>query len=142
MSSPLISKPSALALAVGSVAFAGLYWLSSAGLSAFLNWWFYPAPPDNLAQSVASSPVWRLLNWSLYLVPGFVAGLLARRSGLMHGAIVGVLTAPIMALLIYALGFWSAVELSSLVYGAVLGLVWCSLAGLIGELIGSRVWPQ
>jgi len=142
MRPPLISRPRVPALLVGSVAFAALYWLSSDGLSTLINWWFYPAPPDDLPERIASSWLWHLFSWALYLVPGFLAGLFARRSGLMHGAIVGALTAPIMALLIYALGLWSSVEYSSLLYGLALALVWCSLAGLVGELAASKVWPR
>lgn len=138
----MISRPSIPAILVGAVVFGVLYWLSSAGLSTLINWCFYPAPLDDFPQRIASSWLWRLFGWALYLVPGFLAGLVARRSGLMHGAIVGALTAPIMALLIYALGFWSIVEYSSLLYGSLLGFIWCSLAGLVGEFTASLVWPR
>jgi len=139
MVTPILSKPSALPLVVGALAFAMLYWLSSAGLMAVVNWWYYPAAPEDFPQRLESSVLWHVLGWALYLVPGFIAGVLARRSGLMHGALVGLLTAPIMAVLLYAFGFWAAVRTSSLAYGAILGVVWCSLAGFVGELIAGKV---
>lgn len=139
MATPILSKPSALPLVAGAGTFALLYWLSSVGLSTAVNWWFYPSPPEDFPQRLVSSPLWPVLGWALYLVPGFIAGFVSRRSGLIHGALVGVLTVPIMAILLYAYGFWSAVPTSSLVYGALLGVVWCSLAGLVGELIASKV---
>lgn len=142
MATPILSKPSALPLVAGAGTFALLYWLSSVGLSTAISWGFYPAPPEDFLQSFASSPLWRVLGGAFYLVPGFIAGFASRRSGLMHGALVGVLTVPIMAIFLYAYGFWSAVPISSLVYGALLGVVWCSLAGLVGELIASKVWRR
>ena len=142
MTHSLISKPNFRALAIGAATFATLYWISSIGLSKVLNWWYYPTLPNNLPYTISSSWLWRLLGWALYIVPGFVAGFIARRSGLMHGAIVGVLTAPIMAVFVYMVGFWSAIEFSSLIYGAVLGIIWCSLSGLVGEFVVSRVFPQ
>jgi hypothetical protein len=43
---------------------------------------------------------------------------------------------------VYVMGFWSNVETSSLIYGLVLGLVWCSIAGLIGQLVAFKLWRK
>ncbi|MHB1117897.1 hypothetical protein [Sideroxydans sp.] len=111
-------------------------------MSALINWWFYPAPSVNVLTAITTSWYWRAFGFALYLIPGFLAGFVARRAGFMHGAIVGALTVPIMALYFYAAGFWAAVAASSLLYGLVLGLVWCSLGGFVGELSASRMWRQ
>lgn len=138
----LISKPSSFALLVGVSVFCLLYWFSSFGLSALINWWFYPAPPENVLVTITTSWYWRAFGFALYLIPGFLAGFFARRAGFMHGAIVGAFTLPTMALFFYVAGFWSAVSASSLLYGLVLGLVWCSLGGFVGELSASKVRRQ
>ena len=138
----LISRPSSLAITAGAIVFGILYWFSSFGLSAFINWWFYPSPPHDMRETIISSWQWSVFSFAIYLIPGFVAGLLARRSGLMHGAIIGLLTVPIMAAFIYAAGFWQFVAFASFFYGLMLALFWCTFAGLLGEVIASKVWPQ
>jgi len=142
MDSRFLSQPNIPALVYGAIAFTILYLLSSVGLSSFVNWWYAPIPHDDLPERIVSSWPWRIFGWSIYLIPGFIAGFVARRSGLMHGAIVGALTAPIMAVFVYVMGFWSNVETSSLIYGLVLGLVWCSIAGLIGQLVAFKLWRK
>ena len=135
---PVITKPNFRALVVAVGVFAFLYALSSFGLSALVNW-FYPTPPDNLPQRMVASPLWIVLSFSLYIIPGFLAGFFAGRSGLMHGSIVGALTVPIMALILYVSGFGTTIQSEGLLYGLGLGLFWCSLSGLLGEFMASHV---
>lgn len=96
-------------------------------------------PPDDLPQRIVQSSIWAMFSFSLYLIPGFISGLIAGRSGLMHGLIVGAFSAPIMAVILYVAGFGGAVQAGSILYGLGSGLFWCSLSGVFGELVALRV---
>lgn len=143
---PLITRPSIVALGGGGLVYALLYWLSTSGAVTFSHWWFHSSNPGDLRAQIADSPVSILLVglvFALYLVPGFVAGLLSRRSGLMHGLIIGALLPFIQVLFL----FREFLAVPSLVIDALLptlflGLLFSSIAGIAGETTAIWIWHR
>ena len=71
-----------------------------------------------------------------YLLPGYVAGVVSKRFGILHGAVVG-LVSPIVLVLHKLLGFrvldllpFSLFEIA--ISGIPTGLILCSIGGLVG----------
>jgi hypothetical protein len=90
-------------------------------------------------------PVWysvfRTISEALLAVaPGFAAGWFVGRSGLLIGAVVGVLAS--IASLVFVWSWWGALPLSTaavtLIFGAAAAVITQSVAGAAGELIRSR----
>jgi hypothetical protein len=89
---------------------------------------------------------WVLLSILLF-APGVVVGITAKRSPLMHGVLLGLLIVGFMAFLIVltgALGVKGTTEgLRQFgpfaVTSALVLMIFCSLAAVLGDFIGDRV---
>ena len=147
LNTPLLSRPSIVALAGGALSYAVLYWLSTSGAVAFSHWWFHATSTNDLQNQIANSPTFTFISvgliFSHQLVPGFIAGILARRSGLMHGFLTSALL-PFVQLSFLFREFLLAPSLviQTLVITLFLGLLLSSIAGVAGEIVASRLWPH
>jgi hypothetical protein len=85
--------------------------------------------------------------YTLLFAPGVVVGITAKRSPLMHGVLLGLLIVGFMVFLIVltgALGVKGTTEgLRQFgpfaVTGALVLMIFCSLAAVLGDFIGDRV---
>ena len=92
-------------------------------------------------------PVGYVMLWILLLAPGVVLGFAAKRSPLMHGALLGVLIVGFLAFLMAlggALGVKGTTEWfhqfrSFAVGSAFVMMIFCSLGAVLGDFIGDRV---
>lgn len=131
--------PNLVAITIALTAFAALYWVMSFGLSTLINWGFFADIGKDPADVIAATIWWKLLGYALYLIPGFVVGFLASRAGLLHGLIVGVLTVPVMFSFLFIGGFSSVLDVRTVSYGLAIGVLWCSLAGILGEFAAAKL---
>lgn len=81
-------RPSLIAIVVGVLSYAVMWWLHLGGLKTVLDWWFYPQIPREVL-AWFRSPFWLIYSYAEYVVPGLLAGLIAFRKGFMHGLILG-----------------------------------------------------
>ncbi len=125
---PIFSVPKPVALAVGSASFLVLY----AG-----SVWLLP----RISPSVGL-PIFICI----FILSGSVAGYIAKRSPLMHGALVGLLSG-LLAITYVAIvdgvgfaGFGSFVKAVAPVvtYMAIPGIVLCSLGAAFGDYLQAR----
>jgi len=92
-------------------------------------------------------PVGWVMLYTLLFAPGVVVGITAKRSPLMHGVLLGLLIVGFMVFLIVltgALGVKGTTEgLRQFgpfaVTGALVLMIFCSLAAVLGDFIGDRV---
>lgn len=134
---PFFSRPNPQAVLLGTGTFLLLYF----GLIGYLNMAIRPGengePNFGLIGSPWFGPAWGLLQ---YVLPGFITGYLAKRSSLMHGAILGIMTA--ICLYLYSqLGFAGEKPASGIhvfSYWAIVGAIWCSLGAIVGGYFASR----
>ena len=143
---PLIIRPNFKALGGGVFSYALLYWFSTAGAVAVSHWWFPSSSPSELKVLFYNSPLstfFAVMVVAQYFIPGFVAGFVARRAGLMHGFIIGALL-PIVTVFFffYELQFASNLVINILLYTLLLGLLFCSIAGVIGEVVAAKLWKK
>jgi hypothetical protein len=126
---PVISLPNLRALGLGVLAYFAL---------GFIVGWLLP--------HVTHSIGWTMLS-ILLLAPGMVLGLIAKRSPLMHGALLGLLIVGFLAFLI-ALGSTLGVrgtaewlhQLGSMAVGsAIMLIIFCSLGAVLGDFIGDKL---
>ena len=128
---PLLSRPNPQAVLLGAGAFIVLYF----GLIGYLHLAVRSTENSEPDFGLIGSPFFGMA-WGLfqYIVPGFITGYLAKRSSLMHGAILGAVTA--ICLYLYSqLGFAGgkpAIGLYIFSYCALIGVIWCSLGAIIG----------
>lgn len=127
-----LGRPSVTAVVIGVFTFALMWWLNIGELKDLLDWWFYPEIPREVRAWFIGTLFWPIYAYAQYLVPGFVAGVVAFRKGLMHGLIVGT-AAPfvILAIPIGSLNWWH-------IWAAVLALPlsWalCGAGGVAADL--------
>jgi hypothetical protein len=126
---PLLSVPKPISLTVGAVSFLILYALFNSSLLSSI-----------------SPGVGGPMFLGIFVVSGGVAGYVAGRSPLMHGAIVGALTG-LVAIVYVALrdgagfaGFGSFIKsvVPVVAYMAIPGIALCSLGAAIGDYIQGR----
>jgi hypothetical protein len=127
--SPVVSSPNLGALGLGV--------LSYFVLGVIVGW---------LLAQVTHPVGWVFLSILLF-APGVVVGMTAKRSPLMHGVLLGLLIVGFMAFLIVlsgALGVKGTTEglrqFGPFAVGSALVLmIFCSLAAVLGDFIGDRV---
>jgi len=125
---PIFSVPRWWALAVAAVTFLALY--------ALANWALKIVPPS----------IGVPLFLGIFVFSGAVAGFIARRSPLMHGAILGALTGVLTIAYVFILdgsGFDGAGSfvMSSIPVAAFMalpGIALCSLGAVLGDYLGQR----
>jgi hypothetical protein len=126
---PIVSSPSLSALGLGLLSYFVL---------TLLVGWLLPHLPHGLG----------VVALSVFLfAPGVVLGITARRSPLMHGALLGLLIVSFMAILILVAGMLgvrgtlSALRaLDSMAVGSAVALIIaCSLGAVMGDFIGDKV---
>ncbi len=144
--SPLLSPPNFKALTGGVFSYALLYWFSTTGVVAISHWWFPPTISSELKVLFSNSPlstIFALVTVAQYFLPGFVAGFMARRAGLMHGLIIGTLLPVVTALFLFnELKFSFDLAINVLLSTLFLGLLFCSIAGVIGEAVSTKLWKR
>ena len=92
-------------------------------------------------------PVGWVMLYTLLFAPGVVVGITAKRSPLMHGVLLGLLIVGFMVFLIVltgALGVKGTTEglrqfASFAGTSALVLMIFCSLAAVLGDFIGDRV---
>jgi hypothetical protein len=140
----LVPKRSAVALLVGGFAYAALRWLMVGGLSDLLHWWFGPQIPTELLTWFKTPHFWTIYGYAMLVVPGVMAGLIAHRAGLLHGAIVGAMVPLIdWAAHRLTLAYYSVTEIgpslgyaaASFLFSLVQATVLCALGGLAGAWV-------
>ena len=146
LNTPLIIRPNIKALGGGVFSYALMYWFSTAGAVVISHWWFPSASSGELKILFDNSPLstfFSVVVVAQYFIPGFVAGFMARHAGLMHGFIIGALL-PIVTVffLFYELKFFSNLVINVLLYTLLLGLLFCSIAGIIGEAAATKLWKR
>ena len=127
--SPVVSSPNLAALGLGVLSY--FVW------GVIVGW---------LLPHVTHPVGWVLLSILLF-APGVVVGMTAKRSPLMHGVLLGLLIVGFMAFLIVlsgALGVKGTTEglrqFGPFAVGSALVLmIFCSLAAVLGDFIGDRV---
>jgi putative membrane protein (TIGR04086 family) len=143
---PLIIRPNVKALGGGIIAYALLYWISTSGAVAFSHLWFPAANPGELKALLKDSFIptfFAVVVVAQYFVPGFVAGFMARRAGLMHGLITGAFL-PIVTLIFMfnEIQLATTLVLNILSLNLIAGLLFCSIAGVIGEAAATNLWER
>ena len=125
---PLISKPSAKALALGVFAMVLIFVLCNVALNVVSPKWSFD--PDGTHIGSFSIPL------ITYLASGAVVGYIAKRSPLMHGALLGILTMGLFAgITIAVTGGVSWEAFFQHTFGAMLV---CALGAILGDYVASR----
>lgn len=136
---PLISRPHVRGLALSLVTFAAFYLFLAIVVAPELV-----APRGN--ETVSLSAVGRIVVtvWGLvqYIVPGFIVGYVAHRSPLMHGWLLGALSALLIrayeALSFEGEALGSARDFA---WWVLIGGIWCSAGAIVGDHVVSRRQP-
>jgi len=131
------ARPSLIAIVVGTFSYATLWWLHSGGLKTVLDWWFYPQIPQAAQAWFRNSPFWPIFSYAQYVVPGFLAGLIAFRNGVMHGLIVGT-AVPFVHLafgIVWGVTGTLAYEIWGIGSGLLYGWALCGAGGLVADLL-------
>ena len=126
---PIVSFPNLPALGLGVLSYFVL---------GVIVGWLLPNVPHG-ADAVALS--------ILLIAPGFVLGITARRSPLMHGLLLGLLIVGSLAILILMAGLFGVTgtlkalhDLGSIAVVSVVALVIaCSLGAVLGDFIGDKL---
>jgi hypothetical protein len=126
---PVVSSPNLRALGLGVMSYFVL---------GLIVGWLLPH---------VTHPVGWVMLSILFFAPGVVVGISAKRSPLMHGVLLGLLIVGFMAFLIAlggALGVKGTTEglrqFGAFAVGSALVLmIFCSLAAVLGDFIGDRV---
>jgi hypothetical protein len=135
---PLLSRPSHAAVLSGAAIFLLLYF----GLLGYLQFAMRSDKGGKSDVGLIAHPMFGM-TWGFlqYVLPGFITGYLAKRSPLMHGAILGAIAAIFMyaySQLAYE-GEPLAVELSDVAYWVYVGALWCAVGAVIGDYVASTV---
>jgi len=125
---PVLSVPKWQALAVAAVVFLALY--------AFANW----------ALKLLSPAIGVPLFLGVFVASGAVAGYIAKRSPLMHGAILGALTGALAIAYVFIVdgngfagaGSFIASTVPVVMFMALPGIALCSLGAVFGDYLQGR----
>jgi hypothetical protein len=82
--------------------------------------------------------IWGLVDALLYLIPGFLLGFMSPRDSLTGGALLGLLTVPVVFCIAYAFGMASPWETSALINALISGVLWCCVGAFAGEMTARR----
>jgi hypothetical protein len=126
---PLLSIPKPLALAIGAAGFLILYALFNSSLLS------------SISPSVGGP-----LFLGIFVLSGGLAGYVAGRSPLMHGAIVGALTGLVAIVYVAVrdgagfagVGSFITSVAPVAIYMAIPGIALCSLGAVIGDFMRGR----
>jgi hypothetical protein len=125
---PVFSVPKWQALVVAAVVFLALY--------AFANW----------ALKLLAPAIGVPIFLGVFVVSGAVAGFIAKRSPLMHGAILGALTGVLAIAYVFLIGSNGFAGAGSFVTSAIPvatfmalpGIALCSLGAVLGDYLQGR----
>jgi hypothetical protein len=131
-----VSRPNFVGIAVGVSLYAVLWWLFGTGLRTIFDWWFSdPAAPIRVWLR-GSRLFWPIYGYAIYVVPGFLAGLIAWRSGVMHGLIVGTSVPVVDLAFAIEWGFGTfGYEIRAVGSGLLHGWLFCGIGGLAADLV-------
>jgi hypothetical protein len=124
---PVVARPNLKALCMGMIAMVLVYTLGVV-LNMILARWSLIASESRVVSI--------LLPLVVYLASGGVAGYLARRAPIMHGALLGLLTMVLFAVLTLVLA--GDVSLTAFLQLAVGAMVLCSIGAFLGDSIAHR----
>jgi len=125
---PVVSKPHFMALGLAIAAMVFTYVASSIVLNSTVEpngRWFD----------------WLLVSLASYTVSGFVVGFWAKRSPLMHGALLGVLVMGLFTgtQLAGDPSFsWTDLSLVKFVQQSIVAMIACSVGALLGDHLAGR----
>lgn len=132
---PLVSHPDTRALGLGVLCYVALGAVSGSLLPQV------PSAMARILELIANgTALFHLMLGVLLMWPGIVVGIAAKRSQLMHGILLGVLTVGFMALLILV-----ADVLGVRCHGAVLHQLFAALSvmvlifSLLGAMVGNFI---
>ena len=79
-----------------------------------------------------------ILGYGIYLLSGYIAGFVSKKSGVLNGAVAGILTPIIMAMyFLIVFGNWESTQKSIMSLGLFwlyTGFLLCGVGGLIHDL--------
>jgi putative membrane protein (TIGR04086 family) len=125
---PVVSKPNFMALGLAIVAMVLTYVASSVALNSTVDVngrWFD----------------WLLVSLVSYVVSGVVVGFRAKRSPLMHGALLGVLVMGLFAGIQLADDpsfSWTDLSLVKFAQQSIVAMIACSVGALLGDHLARR----
>jgi hypothetical protein len=136
---PLISTPHVRALALALVTFAALYLFLAIVVAPEL---VAPRTNETVSLSVVGRIVVTAWGFIQYIVPGFIVGYVARRSPLMHGWLLGALSAVVIR--VYEVLSFGGDVLGSerdFAWWVLIGAIWCSAGAIVGDHVSSHRQP-
>jgi len=79
-----------------------------------------------------------ILGYGIYLISGYIAGFVSKKSGVLNGAVAGIMTPIIMGMYIFIVyGNWEDTQKSIMSLGLFwlyTGFLLCGIGGLIRDL--------
>jgi hypothetical protein len=133
---PLISAPHVRGLALSFAGFAAMFLFLAIVIAPEL---FSPGRGDAVPLSGVGRITVTVWGFVQYIVPGFIVGYVARRSPLMHGWLLGALSALfIRGYEALSVGGDAPGSAQDLVWWILIGGIWCSAGAIVGDHVGTR----